>query len=322
MAEDTAAEAISVVVPVYNGERTIGSTMEHLFNQSLQPLEIIAVDDGSTDKTAEILKSFGSRIRVYSKRNGGPASARNQGIIASKGSLVAFTDSDCCPDRDWLAELAKGFRTLRIAGVGGQVRRASAGLIAEHTDLKGGLNPSLAPGGKFLCLVTANACFRRQALLEANLFDERFENPGGEDSELSVRISSLGHELTYVSSAVVFHRHRGTLWGLLNNNANYGEGWYILGSLWPEQQWENRSYFKMLRSMVAVRFLSRSYQHYRKDFDRKKAFSFTFLDYCQALGQNWGYMRGARKFSTLSLANGSCEAKTKNFEGSRISSSF
>lgn len=301
MAEHTGAGTISVVVPVYNGAKTIGAAIEHLLNQSLPPQEIIVVDDGSTDETAEILRSFGNLIIALSKPNGGPASARNTGIRASSSSLIAFTDSDCRPEIEWLEELVKGFHAPKIAGVGGAVRRAEPGLIGEHTDFKGDLNPAFAPGGKVLCLVTANACFRRAALVDANLFDERFRRPGGEDTELSVRLSSLGYEFAYVGTAIVLHHHRTSILRCLSTAANYGEGWYLLGSLWPGQQWESRSFRKMVRSAIAVRSMLRFYRTYRKQFDAKTSMFFSILDHYQYVAQSWGYLRGKRRLSIDSL---------------------
>ena len=197
--------AISVVVPVYNGGETISATIDHLLHQSLPPIEIIVVDDGSTDHTANILKRFDGRIKVLSKNNGGPASARNEGVRMASGSLIAFTDSDCFPDQDWLQNLVKGFHSLDIVGVGGTVLTAVTGLIAEYIDLHGWMNPSYSSDGSVRSLVTANACFRRDALLQANLFDERFRKPGGEDTELSARLRSMGYKFGFVETAVVRH---------------------------------------------------------------------------------------------------------------------
>ena len=163
---------ISVVVPVYNGGKTIRATIEQLLTQSIKPDEIIVVDDGSTDDTPDILKSFGNQIKVLSKTKGGPASARNAGIRASSSALIAFTDSDCFPAQDWLEQIVKGFHSLSVVGVGGIVCGVSDGLIAEYVDLHGWMNPHCA-GGNVLYLVTANACVRSDALNRANLFDER-----------------------------------------------------------------------------------------------------------------------------------------------------
>ena len=84
---------ISIVIPVYNGERYLLETLESVFLQTYAPFEVIVVDDGSTDASASIAQSF-SRVRYVHQQNSGNAAARNTGIDAAKGSLIAFIDQD------------------------------------------------------------------------------------------------------------------------------------------------------------------------------------------------------------------------------------
>src|SRR5262245_32579431 len=123
---------ISVVVPVYNGAKTILKTIECVLNQSLKPLEIIIVDDGSTDDTERLLCNVDDEITFLRKENGGPASARNLGVRAAKTDFVAFTDSDCLPDRDWLLNLFRGFNGPKVGGVGGIVRSADKSAMGQY----------------------------------------------------------------------------------------------------------------------------------------------------------------------------------------------
>lgn len=297
MPEQSESLTISVVVPVYNGEATIGSAIEHLLCQSLSPAEIIVVDDGSTDETANILRSFGSRIKVLSKTNGGPASARNEGARIANGGLIAFTDSDCFPSEDWLKELVKAFHSLEVGGAGGTVRNAGSGFIGQHVDLHGWMNPACGSDGKVLYLVTANACFRRDALLKANLFDERFRKPGGEDTEISVRLRSMGYEFAYVKTAAVWHRHRQTLRHQLKAIANHGEGQYLLERLWPELALKTNRGKEIVRTAAGLGSMFRFYRSYRQQHDRKRALFFSMLDHCEYIARIWGYHRGKRKLS-------------------------
>ena len=294
---------VSIVVPVYNGAKTIRATIEHLLRQSLKPDEIIVVDDGSTDETASILKSFGSRIKTLSKTNGGPASARNAGARLSIGTLIAFTDSDCFPDENWLREMVKGFHSLRTGGVGGMVCASSAGLIGEYIDLHRWMNPQYADDGKVLYLVTANACFRSDVLFRANLFDERFPKAGGEDTELSVRLRNFGYELAFVESAIVLHRHRRTIWEYLKSIANHGEAQFILERLWPQQTWKADHRKEIVRSGAGVGTMLRFYRSYRQRHDRKRALFFSLLDHLQYIARIWGYRRAKRSVSSTWLRN-------------------
>jgi len=85
---------VSVIVPVYNGEKFIESAVRNVLGQSHSPSELIVVDDGSTDRTAELLNIFQGVIRYVSQENSGPAAARNYGLKLAAGDIVAFLDAD------------------------------------------------------------------------------------------------------------------------------------------------------------------------------------------------------------------------------------
>lgn len=85
----------SIVIPVYNGERTIARAVASAMAQRFDGgYEVIVVDDGSTDATAEILKGYGTRIRLLTQENRGPAAARNAGAALARGEYLAFLDAD------------------------------------------------------------------------------------------------------------------------------------------------------------------------------------------------------------------------------------
>ena len=85
---------ISCIVPVYNGERYLGETVDSILAQTYQPLETIVVDDGSTDGTATVAASYGQRVRYFWHANQGTAAARNLGLNATEDEFVAFLDAD------------------------------------------------------------------------------------------------------------------------------------------------------------------------------------------------------------------------------------
>jgi glycosyltransferase involved in cell wall biosynthesis len=85
---------ISCIVPVFNGERYLAEALESVLTQTHRPIELIVVDDGSTDRTAEILAAFGARIRSLWQPNTGPAAARNLGLREARGGFIAFQDAD------------------------------------------------------------------------------------------------------------------------------------------------------------------------------------------------------------------------------------
>lgn len=87
-------QTVSVVIPVYNGEKYLGEAIRSVIEQTLRPNEVIVVDDGSTDNSAQIAESFVPHVKLIKKGNNGAASARNAGIMKSKGFYLAFLDAD------------------------------------------------------------------------------------------------------------------------------------------------------------------------------------------------------------------------------------
>jgi glycosyltransferase involved in cell wall biosynthesis len=85
---------VSVIIPAYNRTGIIRDTIENIFQQTYGNIELIIVDDGSTDDTQSVLRSYGGRIQWATQENAGPASARNHGIRMAKGEIIAFQDSD------------------------------------------------------------------------------------------------------------------------------------------------------------------------------------------------------------------------------------
>jgi glycosyltransferase involved in cell wall biosynthesis len=105
----TTTPRVSVVVPVYNGERCVANAIDSILAQDFAGLEVIAVDDGSVDGTPQVLRGYGDRIRVLRQDNQGGPAACNAGVAASRAELIAFLDADDV----WLSErLAKTVAAL------------------------------------------------------------------------------------------------------------------------------------------------------------------------------------------------------------------
>jgi glycosyltransferase involved in cell wall biosynthesis len=100
---------VSVIVPVFNGARFLAEALDSILAQTYAPIEIIVVDDGSRDKTPGVVSSYGDKVRYLRQENAGPASARNRGLIASKGLFVAFLDHDDLWHPEKLARQMKRF---------------------------------------------------------------------------------------------------------------------------------------------------------------------------------------------------------------------
>lgn len=111
---------ISVVIPAYNEEELLGSCLEALNNQTVEPFEIIVVDNNSTDKTAEIAKKYGAKVLFEPKQ--GAAYARNTGYQVAKGDVLARTDADTIVPKNWIEKLQQAFEKENVAIVCGGVQ--------------------------------------------------------------------------------------------------------------------------------------------------------------------------------------------------------
>lgn len=223
---------ISVVVPVLNAARTLPACLAALERLDPAPLEIIFVDNGSSDRSRELLHAFverraAPRVHLLAEPKRGAAAARNAGIGPAKGEVIAFTDSDCAVESAWLHHLAEPFRDPTVGAVAGRVVPAPGGSIIERFS---GLYTLQSPdkpvrhdrwtpwtGG----YPTANLAVRRTLLQELNGFDESFLIYG-EDYDLCARIYARGALIAYTPAARVSHHHRTTLGGLLRQAFGFG----------------------------------------------------------------------------------------------------
>ncbi|HEX8968245.1 MAG TPA: glycosyltransferase [Chloroflexota bacterium] len=239
---------VSVVVCSYNGARTIRDCLEGLRRLEYPRFEVIVVDDGSTDATAAIAGEYG--FRLISTPNRGLSSARNTGIQAASGEIVAFIDDDAFPDPHWLTYLATAFARGDFAGVGGpNLPPAGDGPIAECV--------ANAPGGPMHVLLSdreaehipgCNMAFRRASLLEIGGFDPQFR-VAGDDVDLCWRLQQRGGRLGFSPAAVVWHHRRNSVHAYWRQQVGYGKAEALLARKWPQKynsvghlRWAGRMY--------------------------------------------------------------------------------
>jgi cellulose synthase/poly-beta-1,6-N-acetylglucosamine synthase-like glycosyltransferase len=201
---------ISVIVPAYNAERTISSTINSLLNQNYPKnrYEIIVVDDGSSDKTREIVRKF-KKVRLIKQTHKGPAAARNLGAKKSKGNILLFTDSDCVPDKNWIKFVVEPFKNPEIVGVSGTyktlnkesllARFAGYEIEERHEEMEKQKNIDF--------IGTFSAAYRKKIFLRFGGFDEAFPLASGEDIDLSFKISTAGYKMVFQPKAFVYHNH-------------------------------------------------------------------------------------------------------------------
>jgi cellulose synthase/poly-beta-1,6-N-acetylglucosamine synthase-like glycosyltransferase len=203
---------ISVVVPAFEASTSIERCVAALAHQTLptEQYEVIVVDDGSTDDTANRASRCGARV-VRVLRNQGPAQARNAGLATARGDLVVFTDSDCEPASDFLAALTAPLRDGHIAATKGVYESKQQGLLPRFVQLEyESRYRHTATASKVDFVDTYAACYRRADLVRLGGFDPRFRLC--EDQELSFRLADAGLNIRFVPDARTYHQHADTLW--------------------------------------------------------------------------------------------------------------
>jgi glycosyltransferase involved in cell wall biosynthesis len=224
---------VSVVVCACNGGSTLRWCLEGMDGLDYPDYEVIVVDDGSSDATAAIARECG--YPAISTPNRGLSNARNTGLEAASGEIVAYIDCDARPDRDWLRYLAASFRATDHAGIGGPNLPPPDGWVADCV--------ANAPGGPVHVLLSdreaehipgCNMAFLRRRLLEVGGFDPRYR-AAGDDVDLCWRLQEGGETLGFSAGAVVWHRARDSVRAYWRQQIGYGKAEALLERKWPEK---------------------------------------------------------------------------------------
>jgi len=195
---------------------------------------VILIDDGSTDGTGDIASSYD--VRVIQTPNGGLSRARNLGLEAATGEIVAYIDDDAYPDPDWLHYLAARFAQGDWAAVGGpNLAPAGDGAVAQCV--------ANSPGGPLQVLLSdreaehipgCNMAFRRAALMAIGGFDPQFR-VAGDDVDVCWRLMEAGGKIGFSPCAVVWHHRRNSVKAFWKQQHGYGRAEALLEQKWPHR---------------------------------------------------------------------------------------
>lgn len=228
---------VSIVIGVYNGEEQISECLESLLEQDYPShlYEVIVVENGSTDRTFDVVRKY--PVRAYQNPVRGLAPARNFGLERSDADLVLTTDADCVADPAYIAEVVKPFVDPTIGGAGGKIvagNHEARNEIEQFSDKQAPLINYVSGSGEYLPhLVGAHAAYRRDLLLQIGGFNTHMLT--GEDVDVSWRIQlHTGTRLAYTPNSIIYHKHRTTLQGLGRLYRHYGFGEILLDTIYRD----------------------------------------------------------------------------------------
>lgn len=202
---------VSVIIPNFNRAELVGQTISCILRQTVEPLEIIVVDDGSTDSSREVISAFGNKVKLITQANQGPGAARNAGFKASNGEFIWFMDSDDLASEN---KIEAQYRVLagseydfaycpwiRCRISEGTMRFCSQVLQSEPLPEN---KPMLEWFLSGWSLVFQNCLFRRSVIEKAGPY--RTDLMPSEDSELFIRILMGGAQGIFTPDCIVFYR--------------------------------------------------------------------------------------------------------------------
>jgi GT2 family glycosyltransferase len=251
---------VSVVVCAYNAERTMEACLASLETLNYPDYEVIVVNDGSRDCTLEISERF-PYCRIISQENKGLSIARNVGAEAATGDIVAYTDSDCVADPDWLTYLVARMEEGNLAACGGP----------NFPPPEDSLVPAavaVSPGGPTHVLISdevaehiagCNMAFRRDALLALGGFDPKYR-AAGDDVDICWRFQDAGHTIGFSPAAVVWHFRRNTVRAYISQQRGYGKAEALVYAKHPfrfnlfgQAKWLGRIYGDLSAALLLSR---------------------------------------------------------------------
>lgn len=212
---------VSVVVCCFNAAPTLDECLASLERLQYPDYEVIVVDDGSTDRTAEIAAKY--PFRLIQVPNGGLSKARNLGIDAATGDIVAFIDSDAFADQDWLYYMVSALEEHGASAVGGpNLSPPQDHFVAQCIDEAPG-NPTcvLVDNERAEHIPGCNMAFRKSAFAVVGTFDAK-HRAAGDDVDLCWRLLVADKKIVYHPSAIVWHHRRPTIKAYLRQQKGYG----------------------------------------------------------------------------------------------------
>lgn len=287
----------SFIIPTFNRIDSLLELLHSIAKMEIidAKMEVIVVDDGSTDETSASLSSLSNlnpkfTFTYFTIPNGGPGFARNYGAKKANGKWLVFIDDDCVVPTSYFNDLCSSISNNKDCLVAcGNVKGIKQNILSNYIDWTGIMqSPNDGCGGK-LYFLTANAIVDKSLFFKLGGFDNAFRTASGEDVYLSQKIRNNSIQIIFFKNCIVYHKHRDTLVGIYQTCHSYGAGHYLIEQLSGTAC--KRSYFKILKheffqSIKKITF-SKAFKYgiFYLPLDIIKAFAWT-MGYNKAFDRN------------------------------------
>ena len=208
---------VSIYIPAYNAAKFLRESIEAILSQTVAPDEVLVIDDGSSDQTAEVVSRYTEVKLVRHNVNRGLAAARNTAVRSAENELIGSLDADCAADANWLEKLLPAFNDPKVAGASGRLFERFQNSAADrwrcaHMGMDRGERPIRNP----MFLYGCNGLYRKSAILGVGGFDEAMVT-AGDDADIGRRLRSAGWELLHEPEARVTHLRQDSIGSVLRS---------------------------------------------------------------------------------------------------------
>lgn len=228
-------EKISIVLNVYNAEKTIDSFLNSLEKQTFKDFHLLVVDDGSTDSTIEKIEKYKDKFDmvIYKRPHQGLRKARKFGISKAKGDILLILDADLILDKNAIKEILESLKNENVGGVGGFLKSRGDGSIAEAYGALREFFCNIRSKGKETDWITGGFCGVKKNIID--LVGGYPSNEISEDLDISWRIKNEGYKLILNKKAIAYHRDPNSIKEIWKREKDIGFREYELTKKYPKE---------------------------------------------------------------------------------------
>ncbi len=289
---------VSVVIPTYNDSPL--SCLKALAIQSVirEVYEVIVVDNASDKKDIKKIVDKFKFARYVREPRKGVYFARNSGWRAAKGGIIAFTDADCIPDRNWISQIIDSFNNPKIVALGGSIFKTTPYSWIERNQqslANGQITLRYKSYSKTPYIIAANMIFKKSLLEKLGGFNELFTSGG--DVDFSWRVIASGNKIHLNNKAIIFHYPRPSVSDYFKQYYRYGVGHPLLYKIYNPNKpfyFDIKNISNLLVSLITIPTIGIFF--YFLSFGKNELMLYHYLEVVKCVGLISGRIKGSQKY--------------------------